>query len=629
MIWKALSGIYKDRISSKPDTFHEIRRQRLMQIGCVTALGLLAALTVAKSSTFTIIVIGLASLVVSFTLSYKHKLLAASLVLLGAMSSMLFALAITGAGIYDLAVLGFSGIIIFAAILGGVAVFLAVLAWIIALCLLMAWLTLSGHIVPNTPRLTWSHVVFLNIILMVIGLSVYILVQDIKRLLSSLKHEHKKVQQSRTRIQHLAHHDALTNLPNRRCGEKRFAQLLANCANTNKNLAILFIDLDNFKPVNDALGHESGDLLLQQLTHRITSNLSKEQYLIRFGGDEFLVLTQFEHKEELETLAKSLILHCASTFLIRKTRVRVSASIGIVQAPEHGINFKSLCRKADIAMYHAKTGGKNTFRHYDLALDAESEAKFTIMQRLKTAIAEDEFEVYYQPVIHLETSKLEVVEALLRWPQQDGSLISPEYFIPLAETAGIINDIGLWVMNEACLFCAKMRAEGFEHLRVAVNLSTLQFQDGKLPSIVEFALAQSDLPANALELEITESVLMDDVANIQHQLDALASLGVNIAIDDFGTGYSNLSYLHKFNAQTLKIDRSLVTQLGPTNENLPLVTAIISMAKSLHLNTVAEGIEHESTAAKLINLGCTRGQGFLWSKPLPPDTLSQQLKSHY
>jgi len=174
-----------------------------------------------------------------------------------------------------------------------------------------------------------------------------------------------------------------------------------------------------------------------------------------------------------------------------------------------------------------------------------------------------------------------------------------------------------------------MRAEGFEHLRVAVNLSTLQFQDGKLPSIVEFALAQSDLPANALELEITESVLMDDVANIQHQLDALASLGVNIAIDDFGTGYSNLSYLHKFNAQTLKIDRSLVTQLGPTNENLPLVTAIISMAKSLHLNTVAEGIEHESTAAKLINLGCTRGQGFLWSKPLPPDTLSQQLKSHY
>lgn len=598
-----------------------------MQISGVTALGLVASLLVARNITTVIFASGLGCLLIALLLAYKNKVLASAYALLGSMSAMLFALALTGAGLFDLAILGYPGLLIFAAILGGVGLFLSVMLFVVAQCVVIAWLTLEGFVTPHIPSLSWPHLLFIIVIFAITGFSVYILVHDIKRLMLSLQRENAKVQKSRAKIQHLAHHDKLTNLPNRFYGEELFSQALSRCESAQQKLALLFIDLDNFKPVNDAMGHAAGDRLLVQLSQRLSETLQPDHHLIRFGGDEFLVLAPFSSDQgHLDLLADTLIQRCASVFEILQTQVVVSASLGIAIAPQDGTDFTQLCRKADIAMYQAKKDGRNTYHYYDESLDKASDEKFRLLQLLRPALNNQEFELYYQPMINLKNGVVTSVEALLRWPQADGKMIGPDRFIPLAESSGIINDLGRWVIQQACQYCAKQRQLGFSNLRIAVNLSVVQFKDGQLQNIVETALQMSSLPAEALELELTESLLIDDSDQIQKQLSDLSQLGITIAIDDFGTGYSNLGYLRHFNASKLKIDRSFVGSVCHAQQDEQLVKAIINMATSLGLKTVAEGIEDEATLRKLISLGCDVGQGYYWSEPLPGASLSAFLQ---
>jgi diguanylate cyclase len=488
---------------------------------------------------------------------------------------------------------------------------------------------LHGTIVPHVPTASWAHLVFIVVIFVVTGFSVYILVRDIKRLMLSLQQENAKVQQSQVELQHIAHHDPLTRLPNRFYGEVLFAQCLAECQRNQQSLALLFIDLDNFKPVNDVLGHAAGDLLLEKLAIRLKNILQGNQYIIRFGGDEFLILaaTQ-EGSDHLNLLAETLIKQCESEFEILQNQIVISASIGIACAPKDGTNFKQLCRRADIAMYQAKQNGRNTYHYYDESLEKASDDKFKLLQLLRAAQTARQFELYYQPMVNLDSQDITTVEALLRWPQADGSMIPPVQFIPLAESSGLIIEIGRWVIEEACLFCAAQRRLGLSQLRVSVNLSVMQFKEGDLHDIVKGALKQAALAPDALELELTESLLIDESDLIKQQLAALSHLGVSIAIDDFGTGYSNLGYLRNFNASKLKIDRSFITSLCVSTHDEPLVKAIINMAASMGMKTVAEGIEDEATLNKLISLGCNIGQGYYWSKPIPGDELSRFLKNH-
>lgn len=597
-----------------------------MQICGACTIGLAASLTVARSTTFIIITIGLTSLAAAFGFAYKHKVLASASTLLVSLSSMLFALAATGAGLFDLAVLGYPTLIIFSAILGGVGLFLSLLSFVILQCVLIAWLSLQGIITPNVPALSVEHLIFILVIFVVTGFSVYILVSDIKRLMISLQHENQKVEHSRVQIQHLAHHDNLTNLPNRLYGETLFTQSLNHSKASGQSLALLFIDLDNFKPVNDALGHAAGDQLLKLLTQKLNEFLLPEQYLIRFGGDEFIIITPINPKsDELSQLSHSVIQQCASVFTIFQTQVTISASLGTSQAPRDGNDFKQLCRKADIAMYKAKQDGRNTYHHYDENLDQASENKFKMLQRLRPALSEQRFELYYQPIVDLQTNKINTLEALLRWPQSDGSMIPPDLFVPLAESSGLINELGDWVIRQATQFCGQLRRHGNPDMRIAVNLSVMQFKDGQLQRTVESALYEAGLPPEALELELTESLLIDETDQIQKQLASLSQLGITIAIDDFGTGYSNLGYLRSFNAAKLKIDRSFITPICVSKHDESLVEAIINMASSLGLMTIAEGIEDEATLQKLLSLGCDIGQGYYWAKPLPEKAIIEFL----
>ncbi|WP_231519035.1 putative bifunctional diguanylate cyclase/phosphodiesterase [Alteromonas stellipolaris] len=599
-----------------------------MQICGVSALGLVASLSVARNVTFIIIAAGLTCLIAAFVFAYKHKVLASASTLLVSLSSMLFALAATGAGLFDLAILGYPTLIIFAAILGGVGLFLTLLFFVTLQCVVIVGLSLQGIITPHIPSLSWEHLIFTLVIFIVTGFSVYILVRDIKDLMTSLQGENIKVAQSRTQIQHLAHHDSLTNLPNRLYGETLFNLSLSECEEHGQSLALLFIDLDNFKPINDALGHAAGDQLLKLLTQQLTEILSPKQYLIRFGGDEFLVIAPINPESDaLTPLADSLIGQCASVFDIFQNQVRVSASLGTASAPKDGTDFKQLCRKADIAMYKAKQDGRNTYHHYDESLDKASENKFKMLQLLRPALSEQQFELHYQPIVDLKSGNVNTLEALLRWPQLDGSMIPPDLFIPLAESSGLINELGSWVVRQATQFCAQLRQQGHADIRMAVNLSVMQFKDGQLQRTIESALYEAGLPPDALELELTESLLIDETEQIQKQLASLSKLGITIAIDDFGTGYSNLGYLRNFNASKLKIDRSFISPLCFSEHDESLVGAIINMAASLGLKTVAEGIEDEETLQKLLLLGCDIGQGYFWSKPLPENALMEFLKS--
>ena len=610
------------------DDLIKIRRHRVTQISTVTCFGLFISLFAARDITFDIMLVALAAMFTAAILAYKHFVVASSYLLLVALSSMLFALSATGAGTFDIAMLGYPAIIIFAALLGGIGLFGTVLSLVLVQCIILTWLVMEGVITPNTPKLTWSHLTFIMIIFVITGFCVFILVQDIRRLMTSLQLEYTKVKKNREHIQYLAHHDPLTNLPNRLLGERLFNEKLAQSEANGLQLALAFIDLDNFKPVNDALGHSAGDRFLQHISQLINEKLSDDECLIRFGGDEFIVLAaNITDRKHIETLCERLIEWCSSEFEVFQTNIVVSASIGVAIAPKDGAKFKQLCRKADVAMYEAKRNGRNRFEFYDVKFDEESDEKFSLIQRLRPAVLANQFEVYYQPLIDLKSGQICSIEALVRWPQEDGSLVFPDKFIPLAESSGLINPLGEWVLIQACLFCAKLHRNGHSEISVAVNLSFAQFKDGTLPSIVKRALDLTQLNPKFLELELTESILADENGSIPEQLEKMKNLGVQFAIDDFGTGYSNLNYLRKFNAHKLKIDRIFINTLGLDENDVPLVSAIINIAESLGMVTVAEGTEHEAALRKLEEMGCDVGQGFYWSKPVPEKQIEALIAS--
>lgn len=617
----------KPSATHSEDSLLELRSRRLLQISAATLCGVLLAATVSSGLTQAFLLAGAAFLGMAFAAAWWQRSLLAAYILLWSMALMLTGLAVASGGVRDLAVVGFPGVLVFAAILGSRNLFLSLLSYMILASAAMGYASMQNWLVPYLPADSWRHILYICVILSIIGFSVLLMAQDLHRSLRALQQENKRVRETQQQLERLAMHDKLTDLPNRSLCEQLFRQMQLDCLQNHQRLALLFLDLDNFKPVNDALGHAAGDQLLQQLAKRLQDELSEQDVLCRFGGDEFMVLSPCNDDDsQLADFASRLLKQSTEAFTLMQTKVEVSGSVGIATVPADGIEFHVLCRKVDMAMYSAKEQGRNTWCFYNDAMDQANTDKFNLLQRIRAAMKNQSFALYYQPKVCLRSQQILGAEALLRWPQDDGSFINPAEVIELAERSGLILELGAWVLQQACIDCQQWRQQGFPDVRVAVNLSPLQFRDGKLEQTLLAALANSGLPATALELELTESLLIDDTRLVQNQLQRLGALGITFAIDDFGTGYSNLGYLRQFNASSLKVDKSFISSLSVSLRDEPLIKAIIQLAKGLELSTVAEGVEDEATMQRLQQWGCDAAQGYLWSKALPAPDFLQYLQ---
>jgi diguanylate cyclase (GGDEF)-like protein/PAS domain S-box-containing protein len=423
------------------------------------------------------------------------------------------------------------------------------------------------------------------------------------------------------RIQQLAHFDALTGLPNRVLLSERIHHDLSIAQRNHASLALLFLDLDHFKNVNDTLGHRIGDVLLIEIARRLESAMRGEDMVSRLGGDEFILVLPGADADAAAHVAGKLLAEVIQPYHIEQHELIVSASIGIAIFPDDGGDFDMLSQHADVAMYRAKGDGRNNFRFFTSEMQARSVRTLRVESALRHALERDQLRLYYQPQVSLQGGHIIGVEALLRWQHPELGMITPTEFIPIAEASGQILQIGEWVLRKAVGQLRDWVDHGLAPMTVSVNLSAVQFRHPSLPSLVVQILDEAMLPPQYLELELTEGAAMDDLLAAIAVMDALHNLGVQVSIDDFGTGYSSLSYLKRFQINKLKIDQTFVRDITDDPEDKAIVGAIISMAGSLGMRTIAEGVETEGQLAFLRERGCDEIQGYFYSKPLPPDLL--------
>ncbi len=426
------------------------------------------------------------------------------------------------------------------------------------------------------------------------------------------------------KIAHLAHYDGLTDLPNRILFRERLEQSL-KAIRPGEQLAVLYIDIDEFKSVNDALGHPIGDELLKGVAERLRGCLKETDVAARLGGDEFAVIqTAIKDRSEATRLVDEIHSAIRQPLECMGHLITTDASIGIALAPGDGVDLDQLLKNADLALYGAKGDGRRTYRFFEAGMDQRARARRSLELELRQAISDGSLEIYYQPVVNIEDGKVSSCEALLRWRHPERGMISPAEFIPIAEESGLINQLGLWVLNTACAEATTWP----DHVRVAVNVSPVQFRSPSLALNVAAALAACGLPASRLELEITEAVLIRDDEAALDMLHQLRKLGVRIALDDFGTGYSSLSYLQRFPFDKIKIDRSFIRDIAGPGASSSIVQAVVNIAAASDMTTTAEGVETEQQRNLLYILGCTEMQGYLFSPAIPAADVRRLLLSH-
>lgn len=439
--------------------------------------------------------------------------------------------------------------------------------------------------------------------------------------------QHKRDEQ-RLRLQ--ASMDALTGLPNRSMLMAQLESEIASAQRLGSRLGVMLVDLDGFKLVNDTLGHQLGDELLQAVASRLTKAIRVSDLLTRFGGDEFIVIMpNVGTKQSIAAIAQRIVDSLGENFDLGITEASISASVGITVYPEDGATVQLLLQHATTATTRAKNTGKANFQFFNPHLDQLSPALLSMRTGLAKALERDEFELLYQPKANIATGKLTGVEALLRWRSPKHGLVMPGDFIPVLEESGMISSVGDWVMETACRQFRTWRTAGFGHIRVAVNLSVRQLRHGTLVNTVAKLLRRYKIDPSDLELEITETMIMNDTENAVVVLRQLSDMGVHLTMDDFGTGYSSLSYLKRFPQNTLKIDRSFVSDIATDPNDLEIARTVIQMGHSLGRTVVAEGVETEEQRLQLLQLGCDEMQGYLLSRPLSADDLSRMLASDH
>ena len=455
-----------------------------------------------------------------------------------------------------------------------------------------------------------------------------VMAADLAASRASLLTEVEKEKASAQQIEHLAYYDNLTGLANRALFSRLLERELLEARRYNRQLAVMFVDLDRFKNINDTLGHEAGDELLKEVAARMRSTLRASDALARLGGDEFVILLpNLNDEQHLTTVAQKILAAVAQPYLSHDQEFRVTASIGISMYPSDGVDEPTLMTHADIAMYQAKEDGKNTFAFYTDELNKHSIERIAFESSLRHALENTQFEVHYQPKVECRTGRMTGVEALLRWNHPDLGWVPPSKFIPIAEETGLIVALGRWVLETACRQQVAWCKLGLPSFRMAVNLSARQFGDDHLLRDVSSVLDSTGIDPAFLELEITESMLMRNVRKASEVLAAFKKLGIRLSVDDFGTGYSSLSNLKRFPVDTIKVDRSFVRDLPADEADKAIADAIIAMGRSLGMTIVAEGVETEAQASFLREHGCDEIQGFFYSKAIPASAIVELLKS--
>ncbi len=433
-------------------------------------------------------------------------------------------------------------------------------------------------------------------------------------------------------LEYHATHDPLTSLPNRALLMQKLEQALAALVHHPQSfLAVLFLDLDDFKVVNDSLGHMVGDQMLKMLTQRLQITLPTNYTIARFGGDEFIILIEdVKSNSEVITVAQQIHQTLTSPYLLNEQQVFINASIGIALSNDRSQTPQDLLRDADTAMYQAKNKGKGCYALFSVEMHHNAIQRLELESELRRAIEQQEFILYYQPIVSLQTGILTGFEALIRWRHPTRGMISPVDFIPIAEATGLIVSLGKWIFKEACRQLKIWQAKFPEYisLKMSINLSSKQLKDYQLIEELDEIFEEIGVDPRDIKLEITETLLMENVAEAMELLTAFRERQIELCLDDFGTGYSSLSYLHRFPVNTVKIDRSFVIDMQPDDSNTEIVRAIVTLAHTLGMDIIAEGIETELQLAQLTWLGCEYGQGYFYAQPLPPEAVEKLLRKN-
>ena len=427
-------------------------------------------------------------------------------------------------------------------------------------------------------------------------------------------------------IRQLAYYDPLTRLPNRTLLQDRVEQALAAAEREGKQVAVCFIDLDHFKVINDSLGHSAGDQILVQVSQRLLDCIRRRDTVARLGGDEFVVLLSEITPDSAAEVARKILAAVARPFTVERHELSVTPSLGISLFPQDGRDFESLLKYADVAMYRAKESGRNAFQFFASDMNIAALERLVLENRLRQGLERGEFILHYQPQINVATGRIVGAEALIRWQHPEIGTVSPGKFIPVAELSGLIGPLGDWVLREACRQNRAWQIAGLPSICIAVNVSSVQFRGGRLEESVREVLAETGLPAECLELELTEGTLMSDAKATVDALQRLSAMNIRLAIDDFGTGYSSLSYLKRFPIDRLKIDQSFVRDIVTDPDDWAIASAIISMGHSLRLKVIAEGVEHANQLEMLAHQGCDEVQGYHLSFPLPAEEFAELLQ---
>jgi diguanylate cyclase (GGDEF)-like protein/PAS domain S-box-containing protein len=426
------------------------------------------------------------------------------------------------------------------------------------------------------------------------------------------------------RMSHLAQHDSLTNLPNRVLFSDRVTQAIALADRQHKSLAIMFVDLDHFKSINDSLGHAVGDELLQSVAGRLVTCVRRADTVCRFGGDEFVVLlSQIEHAEDAAFSAQKMLRALAAPYMIHGKSIDISVTVGSSSCPTDGRDVETLIKKADVAMYKAKQRGRNNYQCFRPEMQAQAAERQLLEEDLRYALGRNEFLLHYQPKFNLETGQITGAEALIRWSHPLRGSIYPGQFVPIAEECGLILTIGRWVLLQACKQARLWRDSGLGIIPVAVNVSSAEFSAKDFISGVRAVLIATGVEPGNLELELTESVLMQDAESTVRTLEALKAMGVRLSIDDFGTGYSSFTYLRRFPVDALKLHQSFVHEITSDPGDATIVSAMINIGKSLNQRVIAEGVETHEQLSFLRHHGCTEGQDYYLGRPAAPDDLAK------